>query len=138
MCLSSKHQNKASIEKLFQDIYQMIPKLSSDKWRNILKELDQAPYDHINVSSNLKDLLSRSNTLGKSLDLELLSSKIQFTDFLKVLQKESGLREILSEHQLFYHSTKRLKYLKETKLITKDANDAINANREKIASQAKA
>lgn len=51
-----------------------------------------------------------------------------------MLQKESGLREILSEHQLFYHSTKRLIYQKETKLITKEAQDAINANREKKAS----
>ena len=73
-----KHDNKASIEKLFQDIYKYIPKLSQDKWRNILKELDQAPYDHVNVSSNLTDLLSTNKNLGISLDLNLLSSKVLF------------------------------------------------------------
>lgn len=72
------------------------------------------------------------------MDLDLLASKIQFTDFLKVLQKESGLREILSEHQLYYHSTKRLVYKRETKLITQQALEAIQYNKEKKLSQAKA
>lgn len=52
-------------------------------------------------------------------DILLLSSKIEFTDFLRAIQRESVLRDILSEHQLYFHSVKRLLYQEETKLVTK-------------------
>jgi len=31
-------------------------------------------------------------------DIELLVSKIEFTDFLKAIQRESQLRHVLAEH----------------------------------------
>ena len=49
----------------------------------------------------------------------ILSSKIEFGDFLKAIQKESNLRDILSEHQLYYKSIKRFIYKYDTKLINK-------------------
>jgi hypothetical protein len=49
----------------------LIPKLPAEKWILILRELDQAPYDHVNVSSNIKDLMSAD--IGEALDLQLLS-----------------------------------------------------------------
>ena len=52
-------------------------------------------------------------------DMELLANTIEFTDFLKAIQRESGLREILSEHQLYFHSVERLEYLGETRLVMK-------------------
>ena len=44
---------------------------------------------------------------------------------MKAIQRESSLRDILSEHQMYYHSIKRLTYKQETKLITKQALEAI-------------
>ena len=47
--------DKATIERLFQDLSLKIPKLSQDKWRHVFSELDQAPYDTVNVSANTKE-----------------------------------------------------------------------------------
>ena len=55
----------------------------------------------------------------------LLGSKIEFSDFLKAIQRESVLRDILSQHQLYYHSIRRLRYSRETNLINKGALEAI-------------
>lgn len=72
-----KLTEKATIEKLFQELSRKIPNLSQEKWRHIFKDLDQAPYDTINVAANLKELQSKSEeskqNLGQSLDLGLLS-----------------------------------------------------------------
>lgn len=59
-----------------------------------------------------------------------MSSKIEFSDFLKAIQRESVLRDILAEHQMYFHSTKRLFYKLETKLITKQALEAITMARQ--------
>ena len=48
------------------------------------------------------------------------------------------MRDILSEHQLYYHSTKRLFYKRETKLITQQALEALRSNKERMMSLAKA
>ena len=58
-------------------------------------------------------------------DLVLLASKIEFQDFLKAAQRESVLRDILAEHHMFFHSNKRLFYEQETKLVSKNALEAI-------------
>ena len=55
---------KATIEKLFQDLSRKIPNLSQEKWRHIFKELDQAPYDTVNVAANMKEHHSKYEEYG--------------------------------------------------------------------------
>lgn len=64
--------------------------------------------------------------IAEKQDLMLLQSKLEFTDFLKAVQRESILRENLAEHQMYHHSIKRLVYKPEIRLITKQALEAIN------------
>lgn len=72
-----KMTDKATIERLFQDLSLRIPNLSQDKWRHIFKELDQAPYDTVNVSANTKAHQLKQEelniNLAQSLDYDLIS-----------------------------------------------------------------
>ena len=86
--------------------------LNPGVWKNILKSFDQSTFD-INFSqedfhSRFENALSqkqfrslRNDTWdndAKQQDLVLLASKIEFSDFLKAIQRESVLRDILAEH----------------------------------------
>ena len=71
-------------------------------------------------------MYTRKFNLAEKGDIEMLVSKIEFTDFLKAIQRESQLRHVLAEHQLYYHSFKRMEYSGDTKLITKEALEAMH------------
>jgi hypothetical protein len=130
----------ASLELVFINLAKKI-NLNTESWKHILKQFDQSSFAVEQIS--LKEAASQAKTVtpiedrgkqelnaAQQQELVLLSSKIEFSDFLKAIQRESTLRDILSEHQLYFFSTKRLYYQQDTKLITKGALEAI-----KIAKQ---
>lgn len=117
----------------------MIPQLSPDRWRHILKQLDPSPYNVVDVNLDPLDYKHESHfTEGRCIDIQLLSQKVGFTDLLRIMQKESELRELLSESALFFQSEKRLQYKGETKLINKQALEAMNQIKERKLSKLKA
>lgn len=129
---------RASLDQVFMHLQKHL-QLHPQVWRNILKFFDQSTFD-INFSqedfeSKFQSVREQKQfrmfdgedwTIAKKQDLVLLSNKIEFSDFLKAIQRESVLRDILAEHQMYFHSTKRLFYKQDTKLITKQALEAIN------------
>ena len=60
------------------------------------------------------------NLIKKKLDLRSGGdASINFNEFLRLLEQESYFRDIMFEYQLFYKSTKRLRYNKEDHLSHK-------------------
>jgi hypothetical protein len=110
-------------------------------WKEVLREFDQSTFD-INQNGEKESGAVTTNrdkvynTAEKS-DLVLLASRIEFSDFLKAIQRESKLRDILSEHQLYFHSVQRLVYLQETRLVMKAALEAMNLARQQGGKPAK-
>ena len=47
-----------------------------------------------------------------------LHSKLKFNDFLTMMMRESFFRDTLAEAQIYKHSSRRLVWKDETKLIT--------------------
>lgn len=108
------------LQKIFLDLKKLIPKLSTQKWRHLMKLLDPQPQNVIDVNLDPEDYkYDPTFSEGRCLDVQLLSQKVSFTDLLRVMQKESELREHLTQSSLFFQSTKRLIYSNETKLMNK-------------------
>ena len=51
--------------------------------------------------------------------LDIRGDHLNFNEFLSLLEAESYFRDIMFEYQLFYKSTKRLRYHKEVHLSNK-------------------
>jgi hypothetical protein len=60
------------------------------------------------LETHLNKATFKQFNTAETMDIELLISKIEFTDFLKAIQREATLRHILTEHQMYFHSFKRI------------------------------
>ena len=98
---------KSSLEEIFRSLSSKIV-LHETAWKEVLKEFDQSTFDlNQNGENNLPAVTQGRDqklNMAETSELILISGKIEFSDFLKAIQRESKLREILSEHQLYYHS----------------------------------
>ena len=85
---------KATLEKVFISLSKKI-KLNQDSWKHILRQLDQTNFAlELNKSSespwkqletHLDGSHARTFNFAEKMDLELLISKIEFTDFLRAI-----------------------------------------------------
>ena len=82
--------------------------------------------------AGVQDTLSSKAALKKK-----EQESIALSEMLKDKEKEQALKDILSEHQLYHHSTKRFKQSQETKLITQQALEAMIMAKQTNASKAK-
>ena len=108
----------ATLEAVFVSLSQKIH-LHKASWKHILRQLDQSCFrpDQYNdvVEAPQTQLESRLSiekgappNRAELSDMQLLLNKIEFSDFLRAIQRESVLRGILQEHQLYFFSFKRL------------------------------
>lgn len=57
--------------------------------------------------------------ITKMLDVKEADNNITFNEFLRLLEQESYFRDIMFEYQLFYKSTKRLRFSREIHLTNR-------------------
>jgi hypothetical protein len=99
------------IKRVFDDLMGTIHQISSDRWRQLLRDLDYqaktkqklCPFkddQRLSITSkpsNLKDMMINRNS-GKYLDLISLAQKLELQDFLKIISSCKQLNDVLREH----------------------------------------